>query len=112
MSTFDTMTVTRLRYPALTRHGSTTTDFRAEPATHDIAGCWIEPLESEDAPNARNATKTGYRLKLPFGSSLVDATDHVLIDGIEYELEGDAFHVRSPTGYLNHTQAKVTRWEG
>ena len=112
MSSFDTMTVARLRYPRVENRGAAHTDFTATPTETTIEGCWIEPTSSGEAGAARQATSTGYRLKLPEGTEIIDATDHIRIHGLEYECIGDAIHVSSPTGYLNHTQLTVERWEG
>ncbi|EYT56031.1 hypothetical protein H490_0103920 [Leucobacter sp. UCD-THU] len=112
MSSFAQETIVRLRYPATSRHGSSITDFTADPDEHSIDGCWVEPTDSEAAGAARRATRTGYRISMPAGTEIIAATDHLRVRGTEHECEGDGIQVGSPTGALAHAQITVHRWEG
>lgn len=42
----------------------------------------------------------------------IQAGDHIVYDGDEYEIDGDVVHTKSPTGRVSSTRCTLTRWEG
>ena len=38
--------------------------------------------------------------------------DHVVYDGNIYEVDGEVFHTKSPTGRASSTRCTLTRWTG
>lgn len=108
---FASVTITRLRYPTRTDHGTTITDYTATPATFDIDGCWAEPSPSTEVADHRFALSTGWIIAAPPGIDLT-AADHVRHQGIEYEIDGEPLPVPSPTGALDYTRIVLKKWEG
>lgn len=108
---FARLTVTRLRYPTRDDYGTRVPDFSAKPDRLPIDRCWYEPTSSTEDADGRTAVLTGYTIDAPKGADII-ATDHVLVDGIEYDVDGDPLRVPSPTGALDSVRVVVTRWEG
>lgn len=111
-SSFAKRTITRLRYPESTDQGVTVTDFGGTPSSSPIERCWYEPVTSTTIVDGRLAVRTGYTVDAPAETDLSARTDHVRIDGAEFELDGDPLTVPSPTGALDSTRFTCTRWEG
>jgi hypothetical protein len=107
---FARVTITRKRYPLVDDHGTQAADFTAAPDTSLIEGCWLEPIESQIEQGGRLAVLTGFTGVAPVGTVFDALTDHIVHDGVEYELAGDAMPVKSPTGALNEVKFSLRRW--
>lgn len=110
-ASFATKTIARLRYPTTTDQGVTVVDYAAAATVSPIAGCWYEPTFSTESHDGRAAVLTGYNVDAPPGIDLTEA-DHVVIDGVEHEVDGRPLAVPSPTGALSSTKFVTKRWEG
>lgn len=108
---FATLTVVRLRYPVRQDQGVDVPDYGGTPAEAIIRQCWYEPTSSQEVLDGRLAVRTGYLVDAPPGIDVVE-TDHLRIEGTEYEVDGRPEPVRSPTGVLNSTRITTKRWEG
>lgn len=42
----------------------------------------------------------------------IQSGDRVIFEGITYEVEGEVFHTKSPTGHVSSTRCTLVRWEG
>ena len=42
----------------------------------------------------------------------IQAGDRVVWNGVEYEVNGEVFHTKSPTGRVSSTRCSLTRWNG
>jgi hypothetical protein len=108
---FQTRSLTRLRYPTTTDGGTTVPNYSGSPASLTIAGWWIEPTTSIENKDARLAVQTGYTAVGPIDADIL-STDHVSVYGVEYEVDGDVMRVPSPTGRLDSCRLSLIRWEG
>ena len=45
-------------------------------------------------------------------SADIKAGDRIVHEGITYEIEGDVFHTKSPTGRVSSTRCTLVRWCG
>ena len=109
---FAKRTITRLRYPISSDQGVESIDTDASPDESPIQGCWYEPTTSSVIKDGRLAVRTGYTVDAPRDTFLDARRDHVRIDGVEFELDGEPLSVPSPTGALDSTRFVCVRWEG
>ena len=113
-SGFDTgNAVSRIRPLVTVDRGDEFLDYAAGTAT-PVDGVIVAPVTGMEALTpGRDATMAQFSI-LDFDSDrgFWQDTDHVDIDGTEYQIEGSVREWPSPTGELAHTQLLVNRWEG
>lgn len=102
--------MTRRRYPVVDDQGTSVADFTGTPSEVPIKNCWAEPIDPETETQGRVAARSGFRCTAPEGTDLDSFVDHVAYAGVEYELDGDAVPVTSPTGGLNEVMFTLRRW--
>lgn len=52
-----------------------------------------------------------YTLRAPYDAD-IEAGDRIGWNGNTYEIEGDVFHTKSPTGRVSSTRCTLVRWVG
>ena len=50
-------------------------------------------------------------LRAPFNAD-IQPGDRVIWNGDTYEIDGDVYHTKSPTGRVSSTRCTLVRWEG
>jgi hypothetical protein len=115
--TFAKETIIRLRYPSRIEYGTQVVDYTGTPDRKVIGkpepglGCWLEPLVSIEENSGRTAVYTGYNCDAPFDAD-VKYDDHVIYEGVEYEVVGDPLRQKSPTGAISSTKIVLHVWRG
>lgn len=108
---FARLTITRLRYPTKTVHGTTEVDYYATPAEYPIDGCWLDPTQSIENNDSRTAVLTGYTVDAPAGIDLTSA-DRVRYGADTFEVDGSPVQIPSPSGALSSTRVILKFWKG
>ena len=103
--------VTRLRADVINRNGAELFDWEnvdsatiycvqitAQSTTRDFEG---RALEVSD----RRTLRAKYDADIKAG-------DRIIWNGTTYEVEGEVFHTKSPTGRVSSTRCTLVRWEG
>ena len=82
----------------------------ADPVPFEVYA--IAPLASQEPGDDRTAVTTGISLLAPQGA-VVDPHDRFVVDGVEYDVEGDvADYTRGPFGFAAGLVVNLTRTEG
>lgn len=108
---FARLSITRLRYPTKTVHGTTVPDYDAAPDELQIDRCWLEPTQSIEDNDSRTAVLTGYTVDAPARADVV-ATDLVRYGADKFEVDGAPVQIPSPTGALDSTRIVLKLWKG
>jgi len=109
-------TAYRIRPAVVDERGSTYLDYTAEggaarAAAYDVVVQPVTGAENGDA--GRQAVLAQYSVTdRNSPPQFWQDSDHVEIDGVEYQVEGHVQRWGSPTGALSHTYMLVNRWEG
>lgn len=107
---FARQTITVLRAPQIRDHGSLIRDWdNAE--SHDIPGCMVEPLSTDEDNEHREAVMSGYRVTAPKGADVL-ATDKIQLPDGDFEVDGEPARQPSATGRLDHTIIILQKWSG
>lgn len=107
-------TVTRIRPLLVQERGDMVLDYAKGTRTVLEGAVSVQPAVGDEFTGpGRDATMAQFSI-LDFDSDrgFWQDTDHVDIDGTEYQIEGSVREWPSPTGELAHTQLLVNRWEG
>ena len=104
-------TVTRLRAPLASKNGMEYFDWTqatsaliknvqvvAQSTTRDFEG---RVLNVSD----RRTLRAKY-------DADIEAGDRIVYKGVTYEIEGEVFHAKSPTGRVSSTRCTLVRWNG
>lgn len=103
--------VTRVR-PAWVEdaHGNQVKDWEnADRVT--VAGCSVQPGETREELDGREAVSTRWTVFAPPGSDF-RATDGVEVEGRLYAVNGEPQRWSSPTGRLDHVVLTLVDWAG
>ena len=79
--------------------------------THTVSQCIVQPLVGEEVLGDRDAVISRWKLFAPYHSDIL-STDHVIHDGVEYEVDGSVQPWPSPTGTLVHDEIMLRKIEG
>lgn len=83
-----------------------------DPSEHTIKNVMITPQSTSRDFNDRTLQVDDRRtLRAPYGSD-IQKGDHVVVGDNIYEIDGDVFHIKSPTGRVSSTRCTLVRWEG
>lgn len=110
LPSFARLTVIVRRAGVTEDHGGQVEDW-GTPADHDITGCMWEPSAGQEFTDRRIATSGAGVLFLPPDADIL-ATDHVVVHGDEYTVQGRPQRVDSASGALDHVLATLLIWEG
>ena len=104
-------TVTVIRAAERESRGSTVKDW--EHATeHEVARCQVTNRTTAQERDGRVANVAdGMTLRAPYGSD-IRAGDRVRWDGDVYEVDGDVFNTKSPTGAVSNLKCALRLWRG
>ncbi len=104
-------TVTVVRPASKTVRGSTVPDW--DNATeHQVPRCQVTAAATQQDRDGRVVNVAdSMTLRAGYGAD-VRPGDRVVYEGVAYEVDGDVFHSKSPTGRVSSTRCTLRRWEG
>lgn len=103
-------TVTILRAPASIKNGMEVRDW-TQAAEHTISNVQVAaPSTSRDFDRTLN-TSDRRTLRAKYDAD-IKAGDRVVWNGDTYEIDGEVFHTKSPTGRVSSTRCSLVRWSG
>ena len=73
------------------------------PTTHQVRGCYDEPVTAAEAPAAFTATTTVRSLSAPFGSDIRADDTIIYPDGRRWHVVGDPYNWTNP--HVRHRPA-------
>lgn len=103
--------VTVRRAPLVTRNGVQKRDW--DNATeHTVANVQVTAAStSRDFDGRVLNVADGRTLRARYAAD-IQPGDRIVWDGAVYEVDGDVFHSKSPTGRVSSTRCSLVRWEG
>lgn len=111
LPSFARQTVTRLRATYIEQRGTSVRDW-SNPDRLEIAGCSLQgstgstTWNDDRHPSAADAT-----LYAPPGADIADA-DRIEYRGTVYAVDGIPVEWESPTGAVDHVEARLVTWRG
>lgn len=111
LPSFMTRTVTVVRPGRRAQRGTTVPDWDHPAMTLDVGGCGVQTPTTGEELDGRTATTLGGTVYLPPGTD-VRAGDAIDYNGHRYHVVGEPMVWESPTGALDHMQARIAEWEG
>ena len=104
-------TVTVLRPAAKTERGSTVPDW-ANATSATLTGVQVTAAStSEDRDGRVDNAADKFTLRAPYEAD-IQSGDRVEWNGVTYEVDGDVFHTKSPTGRVSSTRCALVAWKG
>ena len=104
-------TVTVLRAPVLTKNGGQYRDWNnAAQSTINRVQVTARAPSQEFAGRLLNLSDAR-TLRANYDADIREG-DRVVYDGNVYEVTGEVFHTKSPTGRASSTRCTLTRWTG
>lgn len=105
--------ITRIRPGTKTSRGSTIPDWdESVISTQKIAGCSVQPASTSLSQDGRVlGIMDGLTAYVPNGAD-VKAGDHIVVDSLTYEIEGEPRVWVSPTGAKDHILLNLRRYSG
>lgn len=108
---FMTDTATVIRAPLITVNGGQIRNW-AGASTHALSRIQITAQSTSRDFEGRVTQVTDRRtLRAPYDAD-IQPGDRVLWNGETYEVDGEVFHTKSPTGRVSSTRCTLVRWEG
>ena len=103
--------VTVIRPATRTVRGSTVHDW--EHATeHQVANCQVTAASTSQERDGRVVNVTDGRTFRAAYDADIQPGDRVRWNGEVYEVDGEVFHSKSPSGRVSSTRCALQRWEG
>ena len=100
-----------VRPAAKSSRGSTVADW-ANATRRTLANVQITPESTAQDRDGRVVNVSDrFRLRARYGAD-IQAGDRVEWNGATYEVDGDVFHVKSPTGRVSSTRCSLALWSG
>ena len=103
--------VTVIRPAAKTARGSTVPDWD-DATEHQVSRCQIVAASTQQDRDGRVVNVSdSMTLRAPYDAD-VQAGDRIVHEGVTYEVDGEVFRSKSPTGRVSTTRCALRRWEG
>ena len=103
--------VIRQRAAVITKNGAEIQDW-SNTATATIEGVQVTAQGTSRVFADRTVQIEDRRtLRAPYHAD-IEAGDRIVWEGNTYEIEGDVFHTKSPTGRVSSTRCTLVRWCG
>lgn len=104
-------TVTVVRPGVKTSRGTTVRDWD-NTTLHVLQNVHVTAASTQQDRDGREVNVTDMRtLRAPYIAD-VQPGDRVVWNGVTYEVDGEVFHSKSPTGRVSSTRCTLARWEG
>lgn len=104
-------TVTVIRAPLKDVRGTKVRDW-ANAATHAVENCLVTAQSTmQDRDGRELQISDTYRLRAMYDAD-IDAGDRITWDGETFEVDGDVFKTKSPTGRVSSTRCAISKWSG
>lgn len=104
-------TATVIRAPLITVNGGQVRNW-PRAATHTLSRIQITAQSTSRDFEGRVTQVTDRRtLRAPYDAD-IQPGDRVQWNGETYEVDGEVFHTKSPTGRVSSTRCTLVRWEG
>lgn len=108
---FMTDTATVIRAPLITVNGGQIRNWPGA-AMHTLSRIQITAQSTSRDFEGRVTQVTDRRtLRAPYDAD-IQPGDRVQWNGVTYEVDGEVFHTKSPTGRVSSTRCTLVRWEG
>ena len=80
--------------------------------SHTVTDCLITPQATSREFDGRVTQVTDRRtLRTMYDADIMEG-DRIEWDGKTYDIDGEVFHTKSPTGRISTTRCSLIRWEG
>lgn len=104
-------TVTIIRAPLEKRHGSDYYDWN-NATSHELEHVLVTAAGTSRDFAGRAESITDRRTLRANYDADIQTGDRVIYDGKIYEVSGEVFHTKSPTGRASSTRCTLQRWMG
>lgn len=104
-------TVTIIRAPLEKRNGSEYRDWN-NATSHELERVQVVAAGTSRDFAGRTESITDRRTLRANYDADIQEGDRVVYDGNLYEIDGDVFHTKSPTGRASSTRCTLMRWKG
>lgn len=106
----DSVTVSRA--PLKVKNGMEYRDWK-EPETHTLTNVQVVAQSTSRVFDGGRVEQSSDRrtLRAPYDADL-QLGDRVTWNGDVYEIDGEVFHSKSPTGRVSSTRCTLVRWKG
>lgn len=104
-------TVTVLRAPIIDKNGMEKRDWSRSVA-FDIKSVMITGRSTTRDFEGRTLQTDDRRTLRAQYDADIQAGDRIVWNGETYEIEGEVFHTKSPTGRVSSTRCSLVRWNG
>ena len=102
---------TVLRAPLIMKNGQQVRDW-THATQHTVANIQCTPQATSREFDGRVTQVTDRRTFRAMYDADVQPGDRIVWDGNTYEIDGEVFHTKSPTGRVSSTRCSLVRWEG
>jgi hypothetical protein len=104
-------TITVLRAPVIIKAGMEKRDWDHAVGTV-ISNCQITAQATSRVFEGRVEQVTDRRLlRAPYDAD-IQSGDRIQWEGVLYDIDGEVFHSKSPTGRISSTRCTLVKWEG
>ena len=104
-------TVTRLRAPLETNNGADYYDWN-QASELVISNVQITAQSTDRDFEGRVLNVSDRRTLRASYNADIQAGDRIVWEGNTYEIAGEVFHTKSPTGRVSSTRCTLVRWDG
>ena len=104
-------TVVRQRAVLRKKNGMEYQDW-SDPDELTIMNCQLTPQATTRDFEGRVLNVTDRRTLRANYDADIKAGDRIVWDGETYEIDGEVFHTKSPTGRISTTRCTLVRWNG
>lgn len=104
-------TVTRLRAPLGSKNGMETRDWSNATSLQINRVQVVAQSTSRDFDGRVLNVSDRYTLRAGYDAD-IQAGDRIIWNGDTYEIDGEVFHTKSPTGRVSSTRCTLVKWSG
>ena len=108
---FMTDSVTVQRAPNAKRNGMEYRDW-TNAADHTVSNVQVTAQSTSRDFDGRVEQVTDRRTLRAKYDADIQTGDKVIWNGADYEVDGEVFHTKSPTGRISSTRCTLVRWKG
>lgn len=100
-----------IRAPLVKKNGAEIRDWK-NAAEHDIRNVQVTAQTTSREFESRTMQISDARTLRAGYDADIKPGDRVVWNGATYEVDGEVFHTKSPTGRVSSTRCNLKRWEG